>query len=75
MTRKTVIILWRESSQESKEQRLQVEFSTEGFKFSTLDAWVRARFGLSASSSLRFSRKGLETGQFAFNDCCCPYST
>lgn len=69
MARKTVIILWRESAQDSKEQRLQVEFSTEGFKFSTLDAWVRARFGLPASSSLRFSRKGLETGQFRILSC------
>lgn len=61
MTQRLVTVIWRGA--DSSESRLKVEFYTDDFQFADLDAWVRTRFGLDATSKLRYLRKGLETGQ------------
>lgn len=63
---KAATVFWRErhnSTNSSKEERIKVEFDSKSFKFSTIDSWVRSRYGLPSDAKLQYSRKGLETGQ------------
>lgn len=63
MTTKRITILWRKDAHDKlAEDRLQVEFSCKDFSFTTLDGWVRSRFGLNSECCLKYSRKGIETG-------------